>query len=74
MDAQPCPRFWGRLLHNCPCLPEWIGPERSEMWAVCTKCGARRVFLTNLDSAKARFAAIEADVEARRAQGADDGR
>lgn len=37
-------RQWRCRLHSCPCLPEW---DRGELWATCSDCGEKRVYLTN---------------------------
>lgn len=37
------------LLRLCGHLPEWVGADRKELWAVCQTCGRRSVFLEHLD-------------------------
>lgn len=48
---KPCPKWslrcWLRLE---PSELGWLGPDRSELWMVCKRCGARRLYLTKLNN------------------------
>lgn len=44
------------------CSVEWLGPDRREMWAVCSACGKRRVFLTHFDQIE-RIESLERRME-----------
>lgn len=45
LERERCLRL-ACLVRMESCRSEWIGENREELWAICTVCGKRRVFMT----------------------------